>query len=66
MDNTIEINYNYIVSRAVFNTTSTTAVMDSKRRTACSLRQATLGRDDKKYYTMIKEMEERHFKNKCL
>lgn len=57
MDNTIEINYNYIVSEVVFNTTSTAVVMDSKGRTACSLRWATLGRDGKKDYTMIKEME---------
>jgi len=38
MDNIIEINYIYTVSEAVFNTTATSVVIDSKKRTACSLR----------------------------
>lgn len=48
MDNTVEISYDYTVSEAIFNTTSTSVVMDSKERNACSLRQATVEREGKR------------------
>lgn len=48
MDNIIEINYNFTVSQAVFNTTSTSVVMHSKERATCSLSQATKEREIKR------------------
>lgn len=48
MDNTVEISYDYTVSEAIFNTTSTSVFMDSKERNACSLRQATVEREGKR------------------